>query len=81
LSFGGLLLAFVYSAGRLSAGVGEALCVLVGAACFTSTLAAFLVAGRRELVSFRARCVCLAGYLALLACLCTAGTQRGTVPV
>lgn len=72
LSFGGLLLAFVFGVDRLSAGVGEALWVLVGAVCFASTIAAFIAVGRRRLVSFRVVCVCLAGYLVLLAYLYTA---------
>jgi len=69
LSFGGLLLAFAYSVDRLSAGVGEALCVLVGAVCFASTIAAFIAVGRRRLVSLLAVFACLAGYLVVLGCL------------
>jgi hypothetical protein len=72
LSFGGLLLAFVFGVDRLSADVGEALCALVGAVCFASTIAAFIAVGRRRLVSFRVVCACLAGYLVLLAYLYTA---------
>ena len=72
LSFGGLLLAFVCSVDRLSAGVAEALFMLLAVACLAGTIAAFCAARRRRLISSRASCVCLAGYLVLLAYLYTA---------
>jgi len=64
--FGGLLLGFVYVVGHVSEFLSEMLIVLVAAACWGCTIAAFRAAFGRRLLSNRALFLCLAGYLVLL---------------
>ncbi|MCU0872450.1 MAG: hypothetical protein MUE50_08900 [Pirellulaceae bacterium] len=71
---GGLFLSAAYVADRVPAVLAEALIVLVAAACLSCTVAAFIAARRRGLLSGRAVFACAAGYLVLLICL------HGTVP-
>jgi hypothetical protein len=61
-----LLLGFGISLDRLPRGAATALLILALAVCLGGTVAAFVAARRRSLMSRRMLFACLAGYLALL---------------
>jgi hypothetical protein len=66
LGVGGFLLTLFFTLDRVPADVAKVLVVLAADACLGGTIAAFVVARYRRLLSGRAVLACLAGYLVLL---------------
>jgi len=66
VGLGAFLFSFLYIADRVPRFLAEMLIVVLALACLCCTIAAFIAARRRRLLSGRAVFACLAGYLILL---------------